>query len=71
MDKIKVEFYRKLNEYYQERDYLFTKKSFRGHAYSLIDFLLFSNTFFLKFIKLVKMEFQVIISEHEVDTMLN
>ena len=24
MDKIKVEFYRKLNEYYQERDYLFT-----------------------------------------------
>ena len=44
MDKIKVEFYRKLNEYYQERDYLFTKKSFRGHAYSLIDFLLFFAT---------------------------
>ncbi len=44
MDKIKVEFYRKLNEYYQERDYLFTKKSFRGHAYSLIDFLLFFVT---------------------------
>ena len=40
MDKIKVEFYRKLNEYYQERDYLFTRKSYRGHAYSLIDFLL-------------------------------
>ena len=44
MDKIKVEFYRKLNEYYQERDYLFTRKSFRGHAYSLIDFLLFFVT---------------------------
>lgn len=44
MDKIKVEFYRKLNEYYQERDYLFTKKSFRGLAYSLIDFLLFFVT---------------------------
>lgn len=29
MDKIKTEFYNKLNEYYQERDYLFTKKSFR------------------------------------------
>lgn len=41
MDKIKVEFYRKLNEYYQERDYLFTRKSYSGHAYSLIDFLLF------------------------------
>ena len=27
MDKIKVEFYRKLNEYYQECDYLFTRKS--------------------------------------------
>ena len=26
MDKIKTEFYNKLNEYYQERDYLFTKK---------------------------------------------
>ena len=44
MDKIKVEFYRKLNEYYQERDYLFTRKSYRGHAYSLIDFLLFFVT---------------------------
>ena len=44
MDKIKVEFYRKLNEYYQERDYLFTRKSYRGHAYSLIDFLLFFAT---------------------------
>ena len=44
MDKIKVEFYRKLNKYYQERDYLFTKKSFRGHAYSLLDFLLFFVT---------------------------
>ena len=44
MDKIKTEFYNKLNEYYQERDYLFTKKSFRGHAYSLIDFLLFFVT---------------------------
>ena len=41
MDKIKVEFYRKLNEYYQERHYLFTRKSYRGHEYSLIDFLLF------------------------------
>ena len=27
MDKIEVEFYRKLNKYYQERDYLFTRKS--------------------------------------------
>ena len=44
MDRIKTEFYNKLNEYYQERDYLFTKKSFRGHAYSLIDFLLFFVT---------------------------
>ena len=44
MDKIKVEFYGKLNEYYQERDYLFTRKSYRGHAYSLIDFLLFFVT---------------------------
>ena len=44
MDKIKVEFYRKLNKYYQERDYLFTRKSYRGHAYSLIDFLLFFVT---------------------------
>jgi hypothetical protein len=44
MDKIKTEFYNKLNEYYQERDYLFTKKSFRGHAYSLFDFLLFFIT---------------------------
>ena len=50
MDKIKVEFYRKLNEYYQERDYLFTKKSFRGHAYSLIDFLLFFVTASIFFI---------------------
>lgn len=44
MDKIKVKFYRKLNEYYQERDYLFTRKSYRGHAYSLIDFLFFFVT---------------------------
>ncbi|MCI5745089.1 MAG: hypothetical protein MR270_02255 [Erysipelotrichaceae bacterium] len=44
MDKIKVEFYRKLNEYNQERDYLFTRKSYRGHAYSLLDFLLFFVT---------------------------
>lgn len=41
MKEIEVNFYKKLNEYYQERDYLYTLKSYRGHSYSIVDFLLF------------------------------
>lgn len=41
MNETEVKFYKKLNEYYQERDYLFTLKSSRGHSYSIVDFLLF------------------------------
>jgi len=44
MKEIEVSFYKKLNEYYKERDYLFTLKSCRGHSYSLVDFLLFIVT---------------------------
>ena len=39
--ELEVLFYRKLNEYYELRDRLFTIRSIRGHAYSIIDFLVF------------------------------
>lgn len=41
MEEIEVKFYKKLNEYYQERDHLYTLKSLIGHSYSFVDFLLF------------------------------
>ena len=41
MEEIEVKFYKKLNEYYQERDHLYTLKSLRGRSYSFVDFLLF------------------------------
>lgn len=40
MDKDTL-FYRKLNEYYETRDRLYTYKSYRENSYSLVDFLLF------------------------------